>query len=121
MVPTAKPAVYVPVQQFRMGRITYVLVPAAPRLNPTDIAAQVHASAPGVTIRRVDTLDDMVLRAYSETRFYASALMLFGGIGLALAAVGVYGVVAQSVGERVGSSACEWRWEARRETCSEWS
>jgi ABC-type antimicrobial peptide transport system permease subunit len=46
-------------------------------------------------------LEGMVREATVETRFYAAVLALFGGVGLLLAAVGVYGVVAQSVTERM--------------------
>lgn len=46
-------------------------------------------------------LRDLVARATVETRFYGAVLALFAGIALLLAGVGVYGLVSQSVLERV--------------------
>ena len=100
LVPASTPAVYVPIQQFRMGRITYLSAHSPVPLSSAALAAAVRESAPEVTIRKITYLDELVRAATIETRFYAAVLLLFGGISLALAAVGVFGVVSQSVNER---------------------
>jgi hypothetical protein len=101
LVPSAAPAVYVPIEQFRMGRITFVSVRSSTAVSADTVRAVVHGVSPEVTIRRTAMLEGMVREATVETRFYAAVLALFGGVGLLLAAVGVYGVVAQSVTERM--------------------
>jgi putative ABC transport system permease protein len=54
-----------------------------------------------VPISSVHTLDEYRRRDLARTRFFASLLGLFATVGLVLAVVGVYGVVAQRVGQRM--------------------
>lgn len=100
LIPSAKPAVYIPAEQLRMGRIAYIVIRHESSFSSASVTPQITAVAPSVTVRQVQALGDLVRSTYAETRFYATALMLFGVVGLSLSAVGVYGVVAQSVGER---------------------
>ncbi len=48
----------------------------------------------------VETMESILSSSVAESRFTMTLLLIFGGVAVVLAAVGVYGVVSYSISER---------------------
>jgi len=59
------------------------------------VRSVLHDLDPEQAIVEVHTLDDVVATSMARTRFLTTLLLVFATVGLALAVVGVYGVIAQ--------------------------
>jgi len=64
------------------------------------VRAEIHAADSEVAIYDTNTFEDRVGRTSAETRFYAVVLDLFAVVALALAGIGLFGVVVHNVARR---------------------
>jgi ABC-type antimicrobial peptide transport system permease subunit len=60
----------------------------------------VQSIDPKVSVFSVKTMDERLDEALARPKFYATAIVFFGGLGLLLAVIGVYGVVSYAVAQR---------------------
>ena len=66
-----------------------------------DLAAAVRSAGSGISTYKAYSMEQLVSRATAGRRFVMSIVATFAGLALLLVSFGVYGVMAQSVGQRV--------------------
>jgi ABC-type antimicrobial peptide transport system permease subunit len=96
----ARPTLYLAHAQFPMGFLTVAV--RAPVTD--DLAAWLRASVaavdPTVPVFRVRTMEQFASRAIAQPRLYLVLIAIFAATAIALAAIGIYGVMAQNVAAR---------------------
>jgi predicted permease len=83
-----------------MGYTLVVHTAADPSTIAEPVRRQVYALDPAMAIYNQETMDEHVRTAYFLPRLAAGLFGVFGGIGLILAAIGLYGVISYSVSRR---------------------
>jgi putative ABC transport system permease protein len=97
----AFPIVYMPHTQISFGLLTFVVrTSGEPRSLATGLAAAVHQLDPELPLADVQPMDDVVAFTIARPRVIMTLLVAFAVMALLLAGVGVYGVMAYSVGQR---------------------
>jgi putative ABC transport system permease protein len=100
------PNIYVPSVAgsglFQMVPLAWVIrTRGAPRSWSAAIQDELRAASGGLPVARVRTMENILSRSTAAESFNALVLMIFGCSALLLAAIGVYGLMAYSVAQRV--------------------
>jgi putative ABC transport system permease protein len=76
-----------------------------PRLLVPNLRDAVRKANPNQPLVHIRTMEENVAQNFSEPKFRALLLLIFAGLALVIAAVGVYGVMAYSTAQRSGEMA----------------
>jgi putative ABC transport system permease protein len=98
------PQIYIPAAQTAVYpvRLAEIAIRTAqdPRKYALEIQRQVWALDPDQPVTNVKTFDETINAAVAERRFQTTLLCVFGAVAFALALIGVYGVLSQTVVQR---------------------
>ena len=96
-----QPAYYIPIRQVPFGSVTFVVrTNGDPGLTIPGLQRAVWSINPAVSFAGVETMNGLLRETLAARRFTLMLLSTFSIAALALASVGLYGLVSFSVGQR---------------------
>jgi predicted permease len=103
---TPEPAFYTPISQIPLRRQTMVVASSMDDLGPlqTAIRSEVRQFDPQIAVE-FQQVADVVAGTLRRQQLGMTLMLIFGGVAVLLAAVGIYGVVAYAVSQRRGEMA----------------